>query len=234
MNVLALDTCLGAVSAAVRWRNAQGEWVAHGAWEARERGQAERLIPLVSQVMRDAQLEFADIDRIAVTVGPGSFTGMRVGVAAARGLSLSTGLPLVGTTSLAVMAWQARELLGAESSGRPLAVVIDARRGMLHLQLFPDSGLEAGPPRLLTPEDAVSRVGSRSAIVVGGGGPAIARAAATIGRQIETALSDLQPDARALAAMAADLTPADSVRPLYLRPADAKPPVATPLPRAVP
>ena len=92
MNVLAFDTCLGAVSVAVRWQGPGGDWLTRHAHEARERGHAERLMPMIAEVMEDAGLAFSDLDRIAVTVGPGTFTGVRVGVAAARGLALASGV----------------------------------------------------------------------------------------------------------------------------------------------
>ena len=89
MNVLAIDTCLGAVSVAVRWRDAGGEWRMRDAYEARTAGHAERLMPMTKEVMGAAGLAFSDLQHIAVTVGPGSFTGVRAGVAAARGLALA-------------------------------------------------------------------------------------------------------------------------------------------------
>src|SRR6202049_1267733 len=127
MNVLAFDTCLGAVSVAVRWQGPAGDWLTRHAHEARERGHAERLMPMMAEVMDEAELAFSDLDRIAVTVGPGTFTGVRVGVAAARGLALASGAALVGATTLAVMAHQASELLGPARRGeRALAVAVDA------------------------------------------------------------------------------------------------------------
>src|SRR5947207_7581458 len=112
MNLLAFDTCLGAVSVAVRWQGPGGDWLMRHAHEARERGHAERLIPMMTEVMDEAGLAFSDLHRIAVTVGPGTFTGVRVGMAAARGIALASGLAVVGTTTLAVMAHQADQLLG--------------------------------------------------------------------------------------------------------------------------
>ena len=120
MNVLAFDTCLGAVSVAVRWQGPGGDWLTRHAHEARERGHAERLIPMMAEVMEEAGLAFSDLHRIAVTVGPGTFTGVRVGVAAARGLALASGVAVVGTTTLAVMAHQADQLLGP-ARARPSA-----------------------------------------------------------------------------------------------------------------
>src|SRR5438876_4695058 len=122
MNVLAFDTCLGAVSVAVRWQGARDEWLSCDRFELREGGHAERLMPMIAEVMQEAGLAFSDIERIAVTVGPGSFTGVRVGVAAARALALASGITAVGATSLAVMAHQADERLASAHGDRLLAV----------------------------------------------------------------------------------------------------------------
>ena len=144
MNILAFDTCLGAVSVAVRWRSAGGEWLTRHAHEVRERGHAERLMPMIAEVMQGAGLAFSDIGRIAVTVGPGTFTGVRGGVAAARGLALASGVTTVGATSLAVMAHQADERIGTARGNRLLAVAVDARRGAVYLQLFPGARRRSG------------------------------------------------------------------------------------------
>src|SRR5262245_23953927 len=98
MNILAFDCCFGAVSAAVRYADGG---VRSERYEALSGGNAERLFPLVEQVLDEAKLQMSEVDRIAVTLGPGTFTGVRVGVAAARGLSLGLHKPVVGITSLA-------------------------------------------------------------------------------------------------------------------------------------
>ena len=157
MNVLAFDTCLGAVSAAVRWRGASGEWQVASRFEARAGGHAERLMPMIAEVMEEAGLAFADLGRIAVTVGPGTFTGVRGGVAAARGLALASGLPVVTATSLAVMAHGAREQLQGRDADL-LAVAVDARRGMVYLEIFDEA-----PPRPTTRAIAPGLRGSRRA-----------------------------------------------------------------------
>ncbi len=234
MNVLAFDTCLGAVSVAVRWQGPGGDWLTHHAHEARERGHAERLIPMMAEVMEEAGLAFSDLHRIAVTVGPGTFTGVRVGVAAARGLALASGVAVVGTTTLAVMAHQADQLLGPARRDRLLVVAVDARRGSVYLQLFSGGREEAVPPLLLAADDAARHIGRRSVIVVGSGGDLLADAVRAAGGQVEVALASLQPDARSLALLAADLTPAPPPRPLYLRPPDVKPQADLSLPRAIP
>jgi tRNA threonylcarbamoyladenosine biosynthesis protein TsaB len=235
MNVLAFDTCLGAVSVAVRRQGPGGNWQMHHAHETRERGHAERLMPMMAEVMDEAGLAFSDIDRIAVTVGPGTFTGVRVGVAAARGLALASGVAMVGATTLAVMAYQADLLLGPTRGNRLLAVAVDARRGSVYLQLFAGAQDEAGPPLLLGADDAGLRFGPGPVIVVGSGGDLVAAAVRVAGGQVEATLADLQPDARALALLAADLAPATPLRPLDLRPPDVKPQADhLSLPRAIP
>jgi tRNA threonylcarbamoyladenosine biosynthesis protein TsaB len=234
MNILAFDTCLGAVSVAVRWRGTSRNWQTHHARELRERGHAERLMPMMAAVLQEAALTFSDIGRIAVTVGPGTFTGVRVGVAAARALTLASGIVAVGTTSLAVMAHQADELIGPARNNRLLAVAVDARRGSVYLQLFPDALSAAGPPLLLAADEAAASIGQRSVIVVGDGAGLVADAVTAAGGQAEATLADLQPDARSLALLADGLAPAQTLRPLYLRPPDVRPQADRSLPRAMP
>jgi len=234
MNVLAFDTCLGAVSAAVRWRVAGGAWQAAERFEVRAGGHAERLMPMVAEVMGEAALAFSALDRIAVTVGPGSFTGVRVGVAAARGRALASGLPVVAASSLSVMARGAAELLAAEGDGRLLVVAVDAHKGMIYAELFEQAQGEAGQPALLAPGEVAALIGARAAIVVGSGADAVCRAVAAAGGQAEARLPDLQPHARALTLMATDLAPVASLRPLYLRPPDVKPQADKSLARAAP
>jgi tRNA threonylcarbamoyladenosine biosynthesis protein TsaB len=234
MNVLAIDTCLGAVSAAARWRDAGGEWHMREAYEERSVGHAERLMPMIGEVMAAAGLGFPDLDRIAVTVGPGTFTGVRAGVAAARGLGLAAGLPVAGATSLAVMAHRADEHLGSARAGRLLAVAVDARRGMVYFQAFPADPEGAEPAVLLAAGDAARLIGDRAAILVGSGAAAVADAVRAAGGQAEAAFPDLQPHAAWLALMAPGLVPARPLMPLYLRPPDARPQDDKSLPRAAP
>jgi tRNA threonylcarbamoyladenosine biosynthesis protein TsaB len=232
MNVLAIDSCLGAASVAVRWRGANDAWQMRDLYEARSAGHAERLMPMTAEVMGAAGLAFTDLDRIAVTLGPGSFTGVRAGIAAARGLALATGLPVVGATSLAVMAHRADAILGEARAGRLLAVAVDARREMVYFQLFAPEPERPGTAALLTPGEAAQEIGGRPAIVVGSGAMATADAIRAAAGQAEVALADLQPHAASLALLAAGLTPAKPIRPLYLRPPDVRPQGDKSLPRA--
>jgi tRNA threonylcarbamoyladenosine biosynthesis protein TsaB len=223
MNVLAFDTCFGAVSAAVRWRSAAGEWLLREAYEPCPAGHAERLFPMIAHVMDEAGLAFSAIDRIAVTLGPGTFTGVRTGIAAARAFALATGKPVVGMTSLAAMAERAVLLFGPQRGDRRLAVAVDARRGMVYLQSFDSLVVAEGAAQLLSAEQAARSVAGGPVLVVGSAAAAIA---AQAGPQAEARPPDLQPHARTLAIAAAHLTPIERVVPLYLREPDAKPSVA--------
>jgi tRNA threonylcarbamoyladenosine biosynthesis protein TsaB len=236
MNVLAFDTCLGAVSAAVRWRGPEG-WRRHEAYEVRAVGHAERLLPMVAGVMGGTGLAFSQLDRIAVTLGPGGFTGVRVGIAAARGLALATGKPVVAATSLAVMAHRAEEMLaemGEPPGARRLMVAVDARRGALFVQSFAVGALEASAAQLVTPVEAVRSLGAQGGVVVGSGAMAVAAAAAEAGIAADPRLPDLQPHAGNLAAMAGRLAQAIPVTPLYLRLPDVRPQETTALTRSPP
>lgn len=230
MIVLAFDTCFGAVSAAVCRHEAGEATLLAEAYEARTTGHAERLLPMVEETLRAAGLAFRQVDRFAVTVGPGTFTGVRAGIAAARALALATGKPSVGMGSLAVMAHTADVKLGAAAAGRPLLVAVDARAGMVYAQMFA-ADRSTGVPQLMEPEAAASLTGGKPAIVLGSGGAMVADAAGKAGGTVEVLLPDLQPHARELALRAADIVPDGPVRPHYLRRPDAKPQGDKSLPR---
>ena len=223
MNILAFDTCFDGCSVCVAQRRPEAVVELASAFERFETGHAERLVPMIGEAMVQAGLGFHEIDRIAVTVGPGTFTGTRIGVAAARAFALATGAPLVGASSLAVMAEVvARDLrMGADE----LAVAVDARRGEVYVQLFGAGGLDAKSAPLLLSIGEAARIGGDGPLVVAGSGAAaVAAASVAHGRQATALLPDLLPDARALASMAAVLAVTEGpLHPLYLRPADAKP-----------
>lgn len=223
MNILALDTSMGACSAAVlRADGAQRRL--HALYAEMPRGHAEALMPMVEEVLAEAEIEARDVDLIAATVGPGSFTGVRIAIAAARGLALATDAKLYGTDSLTVMA---RASLQAGDAGGPFAVAVDARRGMLYLGLFDETAKKMDGPRLITPEDAFRLLPKDLRGVLGSGADILAAEARALGRDISVSLRDLQPSAAALAEIA--LEPGETteiLRPLYLRPPDAKPQAA--------
>jgi tRNA threonylcarbamoyladenosine biosynthesis protein TsaB len=149
MRVLAIDTALGACSAAV-FDAALGMFAAHESLPM-VRGHAEALMPLIARVMERAKLDFAALDRIAVTTGPGSFTGLRVGVAAARGLALAAGKPAVGLSTLSAYAAP----FMAADNGKPVVAAIDARHERVYLQVFGAGGRALAPPRLASIMEAL-------------------------------------------------------------------------------
>jgi tRNA threonylcarbamoyladenosine biosynthesis protein TsaB len=206
MIVLGLDTCLSSCSVAVL----DGERVLGHAREVMARGHQERLAPMAQQVMADAGLAFDRLDRIAVTVGPGSFTGLRVGIAFAKGLALALNLPAVGVGTL--------EALAAEVEGLVFPA-IDARRGQLYLQAFED-GRALMAPDAVTAEVAAARLAElsqgRPFTLVGSGAALLIDFAP--GARIVAAEG---ADARQVARLAAARAPGP-LKPLYLRAPDAK------------
>ena len=235
MNVLAFDTCFGACSVALTRAAVSGAGARDVVWryETMATGHAERLMPMIEEVLAEAGGALTDIDVIAVTEGPGTFTGLRVGVAAARGLALAAQRPIRATTSLHVMGQQAIAELQDGLAGRALAVCMDARAGQVFIQYIdPATGDPFTAAELLLPDQAVLRAPQPEITCVGSGALAFASAAAELGYAVETALPDLQPDARALAALAPRLSERKPLLPLYLRLPDAKPQLGKSLPRA--
>ncbi|MEQ1578789.1 MAG: tRNA (adenosine(37)-N6)-threonylcarbamoyltransferase complex dimerization subunit type 1 TsaB [Hyphomicrobium sp.] len=232
MNILALDTCFGACSAAA---GRPGSDLACE-FELRQTGHAEALLPMVEQVMARAQLPFSDLDRIAVTVGPGSFTGMRIGIAAARALSLATGAPVTGVPTLMVMAATARRdhALSGNRGKLPahMLVAVDARKGQVYAQLFGGSSQGVHTAEVLDPADAARLIPEGPVVLTGSGAALVAAQLERVRTDVTVIFPGLQPDAACLAALAVDMA-ADHmpVRPLYLRPPDAKPQVGTSIPR---
>jgi tRNA threonylcarbamoyladenosine biosynthesis protein TsaB len=242
MIILAFDTTFDACSVCV----ARGGDALASARERFETGHAERLVPMIDEVMSRAGVRFDDLDRIAVTVGPGTFTGTRIGIAAARGLALATGIATVGVSSLAVMAAVVADALAAveagagalcaSPAGAELAIAVDARRGEVYAQLFDIAGRETkSPPRLLSVEDAALLGGNAPLLIAGSGAAAVAATAARSGRVAVACLPGLLPDATALARIAAGLLATDApLLPLYLRAPDAKPQDGKSIARAQP
>ncbi len=209
MNILAVDTALGACSVAIM---SDDRLLAHR-FTLMQRGHAEALALMVEAAMQDASLNFVALDRLAVTTGPGTFTGQRVGLAFMRALRVALDVPLVGLTTLSAMAHQAM----AERDVGTAAVLHDARRGEVYLEIC---GSIASPPRLLTFEDAVASIDEIHAALVLAG-----TAAECAQSHLPDAIlsSVLQPDALWVARLGLSApTPVGPPRPLYLRPPDAK------------
>jgi tRNA threonylcarbamoyl adenosine modification protein YeaZ len=215
---------LDAISVALRWQGTGGKILLHEAYEERRTGHAERLVPMIAEAMAGAGLKFGDLARVGVTIGPGTFTGVRTGVAAARAFSLSVRVPLCAMTSLALMAQNAVHHFGGQSEMQRLAVAVDARRGALYFQVFSADGRDPlCEPRLTTPEAAAMSLGFDETMVVGSGAELLAQPASNFGARVVVKLGSLQPHARELAMLCPKLTPINPIRPLYLRAMDVRP-----------
>lgn len=209
MRVLAFDTTTAACSVAV-WQDGTARAVFH---QAMMHGQAEALVPAIEQTLSEAGTSYADLDRIAVTLGPGSFTGVRVGLATARGLGTATGCPVIGIATTEVIAAEARQI----TTG-PIAVAIDARRAEVYLHRFNEEGVAIDKPVCLLPDVAANQLGKDTWALAGDGAERIMEHA---GPSV-THVSPTVPSAAILAELAAAQTPGDrSPRPLYVRPPDA-------------
>src|SRR5215472_18944160 len=150
MLILAIDTALDACAAAVLDSGTSNVIAIES--QAMKRGHAEALMPLIARVMKQSALPFAALDRIAVTTGPGSFTGLRVGLSAARGIGLATGKPVVGLTTLSAYAAP----VVSEAGEQPVISAIDARHDHVYLQVVSGDGSSLVRPKLASVEEALA------------------------------------------------------------------------------
>lgn len=221
MTILAIDTSMTACSAAILQDGAQA---AIHRFEPMTRGHAEALFPMVEAVMAEASCNFDALTAIAVTIGPGSFTGVRAGLAAARGMALAAKLPIIGAGSLEVMALKAiHERSGGEAEG-DFAIVHDARRDEAYIQLFDAHARLFSEPRVLPLARSASELPISIDLTYGSGAATLAEHLRATGRIIQADLPELLPDAATLAMMAKNRKPSKQPpSPFYLRPPDAKP-----------
>ena len=218
LRVLALDTALGACSACVA-ADGEPEPLARETL-AMERGHAEALLPLVDRVVSRVEGRFATLDRVAVTIGPGSYTGLRVGIAAARAIGLALGAPVVGVTTLSALLAP----LVASGERRLLAVAIDARHGGLFFQAVAPGGRSIIAPAHLTVREAVRLIGSGPVTLTGSGAALVAAEASASGLEVSLAEAALAPDVVWVARLGlASYQDQALPKPLYLRAPDAKP-----------
>jgi tRNA threonylcarbamoyladenosine biosynthesis protein TsaB len=216
MRILAFDCALEARSAALF----EDERLVAGVLEQGQRQHAERLVALLAELLAGASWSWSGLDLICLTRGPGSFTGLRIGLAAARGLALARGLPVLGIGTLEALA------AGVEATpATALLALIDARRGQLYTQAFDVAGAAASPPALLTPA-ALTSILPPAPVGLVGSGTALALAHLT-GAGIQAAAAPAWPEAARFGRLAcARADQADAARPpepLYLRAPDARP-----------
>jgi tRNA threonylcarbamoyladenosine biosynthesis protein TsaB len=226
MRVLAIDTALAACSCAVLD-------TAYGGILASEsvpmvRGHAEALMPLLDRVMKHSGVAFRDLDRVAVITGPGSFTGLRVGLSAARGLGVATGVTVVGVSTLSAFA---APYLGADDKS-PVVAAIDARHEQVYLQVFAPGGRTVISARIAPLPDAVRAAAEMPAHIVGSAAQMITAAFPRTAPAPVTVDPRDAPDIAWIAQIGA-VSPEmkEPPKPLYLRAPDAQPQNAAQLPR---
>lgn len=217
MRILAIDTALDLCSACVA-TDASDDLLAQETLVL-ARGHAEALLPLVERVMARVEGGFESLERVAVTVGPGSYTGLRVGLSAARAVGLATGVPVVGVTTLSALLAPRLAMNGVGV----VAAAIDARHGAVYLQAMSAGDGILVPPTHLRLDEAADRLGPGPVTLVGSGGPPLA--AVLRGRGIAVEVSGTGgPDIAWVASLGLLADPAQALpRPMYLRGADAQP-----------
>lgn len=215
--VLAIDSAGAACSVAI----AAGERILAAQRRAMMHGHGEALLPMIDRAMHEARLDAGALDLVATTVGPGGFTGIRVGLAAARGIALASGAELVGITGFEAVA----AALAPDEDFRALLVALESRRTDLYIQLFNPQREPIGAPMAAAAEslgEIVARTIGAAPLSLAG--DAAARAAAALDRPARRFLRDTAPDAigvaRAVRHRWQPNRPAEPVRPLYLRPPD--------------
>jgi len=225
MRVLAIDTALGACAAAVLDSQAGAILAAESI--GMMRGHAEAVMPLIARVMDAARSEFVELNRIAVTVGPGSFTGLRVGISAARGIALAAARPAIGLSTLSALA--APHV--AARTGDTIIAAIDARNEQVYFQVFAPNGVTVVTPRLDRVRAAVRAVPVGPTVITGSGALLVAAhwpSGSPVPRVEDHAAPDIGWVARLGAAAQEEGAPP---KPLYLRRPDARPQDAGRLPR---
>jgi len=218
LRILAIDTALGACSACVLRTEDTDAFVRESI--LMDRGHAEALLPLVDRVVAQVEGGFEGLDRVAVTVGPGSYTGLRVGISAARAIGLAAGIPVVGVATLSAFL---APMLAGGTRGLYTAA-IDARHGQIFIQAIAAGGLTIVPAGLMGLRDALRLLGSGPLILTGSAAPTLAAEAWAQGIEASLTEAPLAPDIAWVARLGALADPASALpKPLYLRGPDARP-----------
>jgi tRNA threonylcarbamoyladenosine biosynthesis protein TsaB len=222
VSVLGIDTSAAACSAAL-WRDGT---IAAREHVAMARGHAEALMPMIERVMQGTGYE--TLDAVAVTAGPGAFTGLRIGLAAARGLALAAGIPAIGVSAFAAIAAAVPD---AALAGRALVTAIDTKRGDVYLQCFDAARRPLDAGRVAGADEIAALVPQGPLFIAGDGAALVAAALAEDRCDVALAAERAAPDAAAVAALGAELlaaarragAPLPPPEPLYLRAPEATP-----------
>ncbi len=229
MRILAIDTALPAVSGCVLDQGAAAPLAVETI--PMERGHAEALLPLVERLLAATEGGFGSLNRVAATVGPGSFTGIRIGLSAAQAIARALKIEAVGVSTLAA--------LSAPHFSEPfeglLVPSIDARHGLVFVAAYSATGRQVLPPQRMIARDAVEAlrefVGDAQLHLVGSGSLMLQRAArgALIGAGVLS--EDAAPDIAYVARLGLLADPREAPpRPLYLKAADVTMPGGAPAP----
>ncbi len=212
MKILAIDTSLAAAAVCVFDSDADVALAAETVWQAR--GHDETIVPLIDRTMRAAGGRDMRIDRVAVTVGPGSFTGLRIGVSAAKAIGLALDAPVVGVSTLSAYVAQ---VMASHAEG-VVAAAIDARHGRVFVAAFLD-GHPVLQPRVASAREAVRAIGSGPIRLAGPAAAALAIEAWRAGVEAEVFSDAAAPDISFVARLARAADPQSAPpRPLYLNP----------------
>jgi tRNA threonylcarbamoyl adenosine modification protein YeaZ len=218
VRILAIDTALGLCSACVF--DSDTDTAIAGESIEMVRGHAEALMPLIERVINQVEGGFGSLDRVAVSVGPGSFTGLRVGLAAGRAIGLATEIPVIGVNTLSAYA---APYLGIESVDH-IATVIDARHEHVYIQMIRNDGRLALPPQITPIVDVVAAIGSAKIRIVGSAASLLVAAMREHGHHPDAEPDLSGPDIAWIARLGAIANPEHAPpSPLYLRPPDATP-----------
>ena len=219
MLILSIDTALDACAAAVL--DTAGGVIASESLPMK-RGHAEALMPLIARVMKASGVAFAALDRIVATTGPGSFTGLRVGLSAARGIALAAGKPVVGVTTLTAFAAP----VVSENSEHPVISAIDARHDHVYFQVLGDEGRSLIKPKVAPVAEALDAARFGTPYLVGNAAKILADRWLAEAPPFKVD-QQAAPDITWVAWLGAAVNPESSpARPYYLRAPDAKPPKA--------
>ena len=217
MKILAIDTALQALSVCVSQNNPDIQ--THSETIQMLRGQAEALMPTIERVLSKAQLEVSDLDRISVTIGPGSFTGIRVGLAAAKALGRVCQKPVLGISTLAVLAAPLIE----KQQGDMIVSAIDARHDNIYMQVYTGTGRSVFGPKIISLRDAIRMIGSGPIQCVGNGSALLAQIAEMAGIKAHILEDSSIPNIEYVARLGMLADPHHAIaRPLYLKGPDAK------------
>lgn len=191
--------------------------------ETLSKGHAEKLIGEIIAATKEAKVSLSMIDRIAVNIGPGSFTGVRIGVATARALALALQKPAIGVSSLEAIAFEANN----HFQKNHVIALIDAGRNMVYRQDFDENLRPIIPAKVQNSKDVIETIDSKTVLA----GPFAETIGKMAGQNDNLIFVMEAPDVISFALLSEKKTPDDLPKPLYLRGADAKPQMGFALPR---